>query len=253
MTSVPAVQERAEIGSHEEASPDLMSRLLHLALEKGVSAESLERLTALHERVADRAARIEFFAALARFQEICPPITYSRNVDYVTRDGTRVQYGYAELPHIAKAIAPLLKQCGLSYGWDSEAKGETLVVTCNLRHVNGHAERSTFSVPTMSSAGMSPAQKFGAAGTYARRQSLIQVLGLTTTEGDPDGRQADLDPTPISAKELEELETLIEARKLNVRRILKMAGVVKLEEITAGDLPALVNTILEYPVKDGAK
>lgn len=232
-----------------EPGTDLMARLLYLAVEKGVDAGSLERLTALHERVSDRQARIAFFGALARFQELCPPIPHSKQVDFVTTDGQKVSYGYAELPAIAKRIAPFLKECGLSYGWDTEAKGDALTVVCTLRHTDGHSERSTFTVPTTSRAGMSPAQKFGAAGTFAKRQSLVQVLGITT-ESDPDGVQAAaMDPTPISKEQLEALEAEIERRRLNVPRLLKWLKVQKLDEIRAAVFPALMEKVKAQPEK----
>jgi hypothetical protein len=246
---------RAVVVHEQQAtSPIAIIDLIRHALEKGVPVEALERLQALHERVSDRNARIEFFQALAKFQELCPPITNSKKVNYVTEAGQRVNYSYAELPHIARTIGPLLKEVGLSYAWDAEVKDETLVVICTLRHANGHAEHSTFTVPTSSRAGMSPAQKFGAAGTYARRQSLVQVLGLTTCEPDTDG--ADLDPTPITADQAQDLTALLHEHGCDLARFLKWAKVEKLGELPAARFEAacqMVRAVGQRRAAQGAR
>jgi hypothetical protein len=209
-------------------------QLLTLAVKTNVSVEMMQGLQALHERVSDRNARMMFFDALARFQDLCPPIGYSRKVEYANKDGQGTKYGYAELPHIARSIAPYLKQVGLSYGWDAEVKGDALVTTCTLRHIDGHSEKSSFTVPTGSAAGMSPAQKFGAAGTYGRRQSLIQVLGLTTCEPDTDGAvEEPVDPKPITEDQVRDLEALLAEAGRKVETFVKWAKIKKLADLPA--------------------
>jgi len=170
-----------------QTSPSAIIDLLQVAIEHNLPVETLERLQALHERVSDRAAANEFARELAAFQEECPPIVKSSTAKVMTRGGVNYSYKYAELDQIARTVRPLLARRGFSYTWDSDVRDMALHCVCILRHVNGHFEKANFSAPVESAAGMSEQQKHASALTYARRQSLVQVLGLTTTDPDTDG------------------------------------------------------------------
>lgn len=167
-----------------------VSDLLKFALDKGAPIESLERLVALQERIMDRNAAAEFFDAMAAFQRECPPIKKASRAEFVTKSGGRASYTYAELDEIARTVNPILARMGLSYTWDSTVAEGVMVVTCTLRHRSGHAVTAKFGSKVEGSPLMSGHQATAATLTYARRQSLVQVLGLTTTDDDNDGQGA---------------------------------------------------------------
>lgn len=204
--SLPAEQRAREIA--EASPPTDVSALLNKALETGISVEALEKLVTLHERVADRQARQEFATALATFQDECPPIAQNRTAEIATRNGPSYSYAFADLGQIAKVVRPLLRPLGLSYAWTSTEEGGKQTVTCTLRHVNGHSESADFTAPAGSRAAMSDAQKAASAVTYARRQSLVMVLGLTidtdTDGGDPE------DAEMITEQQAADLELAVE-------------------------------------------
>lgn len=220
-------------------TPDAITGMLNLAIERGVSVEALEKLVALHERVSDRAAAQEFAEALAAFQAECPPIGKTSKAKIVTRGGGSYEYSFAALDTIANAIRPLLRKHGLSYGWDSAIRDRLLHTTCRLRHVNGHQETATFSCPTESSSAMSEQQKHAAALTFARRQSLIQVLGLTTAEPDTDAAN----PEPITKEQAAELRDSLQDLEANEARFLEYMEVEAFEDIRASDWLKALNAI----------
>jgi len=105
---------------------------------------------------------------------------------------------------------------------------------------------STFTAPTESRAGMTEQQKFGAALSYGRRQSLVQVLGLTTCDVDTDGA----DPTKqekITEQQALDLGALLEELGLPLKRLLKSAGVEKIADILAADYDVLVARVKATP------
>lgn len=215
-------------------------RLLQLAIERGVPVETLERLQALHERVEARAAAQALAAALARFQAACPPIAKTSTAHAMSRKtGTSWSYRYAELDEIARTIAPHLRDAGLSYTWDSQIRDGLLTCICTLRHLGGHQAQASFALPIDNDSGMNAQQKHAAALTYARRQSLIQVLGLTTCEPDTDAAN----PTPITEQQAADLAALIEEVGVDRERFLRWAKVGRLEEILARDYEACVNVL----------
>jgi hypothetical protein len=229
--------EKAEVIAREQ--PD-MAELFHLAIEKGPEgAETLDKLMGLYERIEDRRAAADFNDAMARFQAECPPIPRSRTAQITRQGGTGFSYTYAELDDITRAIRPVLHKVGLSYSWDSTVEGTTLTCICTLRHVNGHKETATFASPTESKAGMSDQQKVASALTYARRQSLVQVLGLTTCDDDTDGASTE----KITEKQAQDLEALLASVGGNRKRFLVYMKVENIADILANDYQIAVNAI----------
>lgn len=217
------------------------SRLLEMAVDKDLDVEKLGKLVELQERLLDRQAAEEFAAAMARFQAECPPIPKTSTVSFPGGGGSQVKYKYAELDTIADHIRPLLRDCGLAYTWDSDFTDTHIECTCTVQHTGGHSKSSKFTAPLDTPARMSGAQKNAAALTFARRMSLIQVLGLTTTESDTDGVTGSLEP--ISEQQVRDLELLLENCGGNLQRLLKFMGVSALSEIPASSYHIAVQAV----------
>lgn len=94
------------------ASTPTMMQLLAAAVDKGVPVETMEKLVALHERVADRQAAQEFSDALATFQSECPVIEKSKVARIVPKQGTPYEYRYAPLDEIAEKTREPLRRLG---------------------------------------------------------------------------------------------------------------------------------------------
>jgi hypothetical protein len=165
-----------------------MDGLIALALQQEAPVEALEKLLALKERVDAQTAAKAFFAAKAAFQRDLPPDPErGSKVDFASSGGGRVTYSYAMLDDIDTIVRPIANRHGLSYAWDSSVEGSDQAHgPVRLRHVGGIPRRRPFTCPATSTtrAGMSDQQKYGAAVKYAMRWSLIQVLGLITTDDD---------------------------------------------------------------------
>jgi len=230
------------------AGLDPIFGLMQLALERGGDAvNQIERLVDLKIKLQDRAAAQEFAEALATFQAECPPITKNATGKVATDAGVKFEYKYAQLPMIAKTIAPFLKKCGLSYTWDTpRMEGGFLTVVCTVRHINGHTITSTCTLPTATRAGMSEQQKIGSARAFGERLTLIQALGITTADPDMDG--ADLgavDPTPITELQAHDLEAKVEELKVNKADFLKFLGIESFAAIRASDHRKAINALKE--------
>jgi hypothetical protein len=220
-------------------SPSDVMSIMRLVIERGGSVEALEKLVALKERVDDRAAAMEFNAALAAFQAECPPIAKKSIAKIATKAGGEYAYRYAELDQIKRITQPILSKNGLSTTWDSEEAGGKITCTCTLRHVGGHAQTAKFVCPTDTTSAMSSQQKNAAALTYARRQSLIQVLGLTTCDPDTDGKALE----SISFPDAEQIEAAIVSTKSDRAKFLAYMRVKDVSEILAGDLEKAHNAL----------
>ena len=177
---------------------------LNVLMEKAMTAgpegvQMLKELVALSREVQADLARAEFFDAMAAFQRECPPIKKSSRAEFVTKSGGRASYTFAELDEIARTVNPLLARLGLSYSWDSSVtENGVLVCVCTLRHKDGHSTTASFGSKIEGSSLMSGHQATAATLTYARRQSLVQVLGLTMTDDDLDGRDVGREDGPTA-------------------------------------------------------
>lgn len=221
--------------------------LVRLAIEEKVPVEVLERIVALQERVTDRLARTEFFAALKAFQDEVPDLTRNKSANIVTQGGGKYGYTYASLDGIAQTVNPCLHRNGLSYSWTTEdSTPQMLNVVCVLRHVEGHEVRAVFPVPTDTKAAMSAAQKTGSALTYGQRMSLVSVLGLAATD-DIDGADT-TDQSYIDSGQVEELNNLITASKADSKKFLAFMGAEHMGDIRRTDFAKAVSALARKAV-----
>lgn len=153
-----------------------------------VDTDKLGQMMDLQERWEKRQAEKALNEALAKFNELVPPIQK-------TREGG-VKNLYANLDDIMEVIRPILSQCGLSVTFDMEPCDKLITAICRVRHVSG-AEISGRGVPVPMEAatrGMNNAQAAGSAVKYAQRYALGAVLNLSFTDRfDDDGQSARTD------------------------------------------------------------
>jgi hypothetical protein len=177
--------------------------LLAAAIDKGASVETLERLVALEKDMRQVAARAAFFRAKAEFQKRCPPITKSKTARITSRTGASYSYNYAPLDEIIAKVDPLLSELGFSKSWKQRPEKDGVSANCVLSHEMGHEEESGFiTMPYGAADGrMNPAQLVGSALTYARRYSLLAILGLAPEDDDDAQGSGNHKPTRDAQKE----------------------------------------------------
>lgn len=244
---VPVVATPTEITVQEPKSE--IGHLLQLALTSGVPVETIERLVALKERAEARNAAEAMTNALAAFQAECPHIRRTSQASITTGSGGSYGYKYAELDQIASVIRPLLVKHGLAYSWDMDAANDRITCTCILRHVAGHSLTAKFATPTSTKSAMSDQQKVAAALTYARRQSLVQVLGLTMTDKDTDG--AVQNTAKITEQQGFDIEDLIRDSGADRAKFLAYMGVASVGDILAADYQKARTSLLDKMRKKG--
>ena len=222
------------------AAPANVLQLMALALEKGESAvTALERLIALHERMQAAQAQREFRKALTAFQRECPEVPRTSVARITTKSGGAFEYAYADLEQIMEVCRPRLSNGDFSVTFDTSADGGHVTVVGRLLHVGGHHETSSCTIPTDSSSAMSEQQKVAAAITFAKRQVLMSLLGLTMT--DPDVRAGE--SGPISSEQAATLHAMLEETKSNLPAFLGFMRVKSVEEIPASEYRRAINAL----------
>ena len=237
-----------DIPQAEATEPIEVIQLLSAAVQQGADVDVLAKLVDLQERISDRQSISDYAAAVAEFQDDLPVIEKTTTATITPNSGARYSYNYATLDHICNMIRPIMRQHGLMVSWDSSTEGDRLKCICKVTHVGGHSETATFECSTDSHGSMSKQQKAGGALTFAKRHSLIQALGITTSEPDLDGASGEA----ISDVQLVDLCALIQDVGADEKRFRKWAGVENLKDMQADRLAVAV-TMLEAKRKGGKK
>ena len=168
---------------------DEVSNFIFKAIENSLPVETMERLFNLQrEYKADR-AREQFVQAMAKFQSEIPVIKKNKKV--FNKDGRTIRYMYAPLDSVIEQIKKFLSGNGLSYNWNSSRQEKHIKVGCKLTHIGGHSEESTFDIPIVENEYMSSPQSYATAQSYAKRYTLLNVLGIGTAEEDTDATDSD--------------------------------------------------------------
>lgn len=169
------------------------TNLIQMGIEKNMGIDQLDKLISLQERWMASRAREEYNKAFAMFQKNAPDLQKNRKVAYESKGdrGGNVNYRYQDLANIAKVIRGPLADCGLSYNWEQEDKDNEILVTCVIRHVAGHVERSMpLRAALDNSGGKTGIHAKASTITYLRRYTLTGMLGLSSADPDDDGTKA---------------------------------------------------------------
>ena len=162
--------------------------LIVKAIEAGAGIDTMERLVALAKDVREVQAREAWYSAMAEFQRTCPPIKKTATANITTRTGPGYSYHYAPLDEIMGVIQPEMGPLGLSVSWRSRFEPGQVIVSCRVSHTLGHHEESgDIAMPVVQgdgASGANPAQRVGIAATYAKRYSLLGIIGMAPEDDD---------------------------------------------------------------------
>lgn len=160
--------------------------LLSFAVQKDLDVEKMQVLMEMEKEWRGEKAKSAYNEAIAKFAGMKEPIR--KNTTGAGPGGSK--FNYSDYAQIVDTITPWLKKCGLSFDHRKDApvidngRITMQMVYCQIRHKEGHLEE--FSFPAMVDyrldGKLSPVQLLQAAITYAKRQSLCDGLGLSTSD-----------------------------------------------------------------------
>lgn len=174
--------------------------LLQQAMDRGAGLDVIDKMMALAERLdamreaqRRRDAEAAYIDALARLKARVVTVVKSKKVGYTSkRTGDTTSYSHATLADIMEAVAEAAADVGLSWNYPdavierSGNRATWVTVTCNLRHVEGHAETLTLGGAPDDSGNKNPMQQMASAITYLQRYTLKALLGIAEKDDDDD-------------------------------------------------------------------
>ena len=220
-TAIKVVKEKMKERDNE------ISTFINNAIEKSLPVETMEKLFALRKEFKAEKAKEDFVIALSSFQGVCPVIKKTKKV--LNKDGRTIRYMYAPMDSVIQQIKKPLCDNGLSYNWDSVREEEHIKVVCKLTNISGHSEKSTFDIPIVQSQFMTSPQSYATAQSYAKRYTLLNVLGIGTADEDTDATDSDNNAEPQSQKS----KIILLLRKLGRKTETKEEIEKAIKEITS--------------------
>jgi hypothetical protein len=192
---------------------------LQLAIERGMSADTIEKLIGaaerwdvLEEKRRMRAAEATYVSAMASFKSNPPDIIKRSTALY----NGKPQYNFVNVGDAVAAIIPALAECGFSHSWKhTKGEGNIICVRCVVTHKDapGYSEHDDMEAPPDTSGNKNPLQAIASTRSYLEKYTLLSVLGLAAREADDDGRTGGGDPveTPEekAARETREAEAKV--------------------------------------------
>ncbi len=221
-TDVTVVDEKLPSVPGQPSDP-FLEMVSKLAENPDIDADKIEKFLDMQERVLDRNAKTEFYAAMNRVQANMPQVARD-----AVNDQTRSMY--AKLETINKYIKPIYTQEGFSASF-SQTKADTegyIRIEGVLRHRDGHSEdHYATEVPKdttgiKGSVNKTEMHGTGSAFTYGRRYLTCMMFDVAVgddTDGNPVGS---LDP--ITADQAIEIEDRMVETGTNKQAFLKWAG-----------------------------
>lgn len=224
--AIEKIEPATEVANYGDS---LLQVIAKAARDPNVDIDKMERLLEMQERVAARQAEQEFAAAFAQMQPKLPYIS-ARNA--IVHSGKEIAK-YADWPSISRAIAPILCEHGFGLNFSFDNTAESVTVTARLKHVSGHTETNSVTLPSDKSGAKNQVQAVGSSLTYGQRYAGCPLVGVVIEGIDDDGEAAGAGEELIDDAQWAYLTDLIEKTKSNSQRFCQAYNVGSVKALPA--------------------
>lgn len=169
---------------------DIIAQVSAMPSDAGDRVALMEKLIAMKYADEDRQARLAFESAFAKMRAKLPIIKKSKEVKLTSG---KHMYNYAPLEEIQKQCDPILQEHGFSYSWREEAIEGGKRVWFDLS-AHGHTKSNCFDAPLLAAKSNDKGEYVNAVqaarmtSSYAKRNSLVDGLGLIIEDEDDDAK-----------------------------------------------------------------
>lgn len=208
----------------------VLDMIVRAATDPAVDVEKMERLMAMHERIAAQQAEGAFNDAMAAAQAEMRPVAADAN-------NPQTKSKYASYAQLDRALRPIYTRHGFSLSFDTgkDAPEDSVVVLCYVGHRAGHTRTYQARMPADGKGAkggdvMTKTHAAGSAFTYGQRYLMKMIFNVAVGDDD-DGNSADQDFTVISAEQKGELIELMKAVNADPDRFLNYLGIDYLDRL----------------------
>jgi hypothetical protein len=175
--------------AHEATA--VLSMIERVACDPSVDVMKLEKMLDLQERVLNRQAEQEFYAALNACQRAMGRIS-------ADAENPQTRSRFASYAALDRALRPIYTEQGLSISYDTvpSQQPEHITILAYVSHPTGFTRRYSVDMPTdgkgaKGNSVMTTTHATGAAMSYGMRYLLKMIFNVAVGESDTDGNLGD--------------------------------------------------------------
>jgi transcriptional regulator NrdR family protein len=213
-------------------SDKVLDGLINAMASGNLSPDALEKMLDMQERILDRQAKVDFNEAFTKLKSELSPIVNNAK-SHTNR--------YSTIDHIQKTISAPLSKNGFTIRWDATKTAESIEAECFISHVSGHEKSAkAFAVIESTSKATNASQAVAMATSYAKRYSLLNALGLTTTNEDND---ANYPQETIDEEKQKVIQAMLVDSDSNEVKFFAYLGVGSISEIPVSKYQQAINAL----------
>ena len=213
-------------------SASILQVIERAAINPDVDIEKMERLMAMHERMAADQAKRAFNAAMIDAQEGMAPVRADAS-------NKQTRSKYASYAALDRAVRPVYTTQGLAVSFSTAdgAPADHVRVVANVMHREGHTQEYHIDMPSDGKGAkggdvMTKTHASGAAMSYGMRYLLKLIFNIAVGEDDTDGNGLS-SIALITSAQMQELSDLADEVGADKEKFCKFISVASLADIYA--------------------
>ena len=209
--------------------------LVALAMKNSetMTPESLREMLALQRDWEAGEAKKSYTRSMVKLKSEMPSVIER---DKTVAFGT-TQYSHTSLARAVDTVSPYLSKHGFSMLWTPSTGNNSVSVTCQITHADGHMESTTISALVDTSGKKNNVQAIGSTITYLQRYTALSLLGIATKDMKDVDDDMDSDSEVNSSRNLQAV-ALLKISDINLDRACEQIG-KGVDDWTAADLRML--------------
>jgi hypothetical protein len=256
------------------ANPLAMLRDVMATIERvagsNISAENLEKILMMQERIMDRQAKLAFNEAFVAMAPKLPQVTkdgriIAKGVSKQTGREYEQDTPYAKWETISPQIVPILSEHGFSIRHRTETAPDHKIRIIAILYGHGHQEESYMDFEVDSTGSKNNAQGRVSATTYGRRITASAIINLVTKGEDDDGRASGrplVVGEPLTEEQAGKLIEFCDAAELAPSGLLQVLNKTRpkphpvaatLRDIPSSRFDEAVNWVRQYEAEKGER
>lgn len=254
----PAERQTSEIAVHHESAPErqpdagsLLSFVAMAVRDPNIDVAKLDALLRMQREIVADDAKAQFNRALHAAQSEMPRVAKNGTILLGEKKGS---IPFATWEDVDTVVRPVATKHGFSSTFTSlERAGGGAIMSGTFRHVAGHSETLTMSLPLDTGPGRNNIQAAGSTNSYGKRYLTENFYNIVRKGQDDDGHAAGT--VYIDEETVGKIIAELKKRKIPEADFVVAMGVRSVEEIETKNLAAARNAIAAYkprpPVETG--
>ena len=273
-TAVAKAEPQRAVAKAEPKEPaSMLAVIARAAADPRCNPENMRMMLDMQKEIVAEEARMAFNEDFIAMQLDLPVINAKGRIEILKKgsDGQRIKgrdpveqsTPYATFNEMNRITKPILQKhrFALSFLTDQGTDGR-LIVKGVLKHIRGHQETTTLSLPLETSGSKNNVQGFGSSMSYGKRYATIALLNLVSEameDRDDDGTAAGGgneervpdQPKRLTLNQCESLTAMMKTCKVSIENFCERYGIAAVIDLNPAMLQEAEKALRAHAKKNG--